>query len=138
MSVLLTPSGRRGIKVPVPNAVIASMTRHIVGLQRLTGGRFKMNGHPLLLLRTVGTKSGEPRTSMLAQFPEPDGATLIVASFGGTARHPAWYFNLAKHPDQVQIERAGELIRVRPQSLSGEERERAWQRISSIAPNFAE
>jgi len=38
----------------MPNAVIAAMTRLIVGLQRLTRGRFKMNGHPLLLLRTVG------------------------------------------------------------------------------------
>ncbi|HEV8635744.1 MAG TPA: nitroreductase family deazaflavin-dependent oxidoreductase [Chloroflexota bacterium] len=138
MSVVLTPSGTRGVKLPVPNGVIAAMTRILVGLQRLTRGRFKMNGQPLLLLRTVGAKSGEPRTTMLAQFPEPDGSTLIVASFGGTARHPAWYFNLAKHPNQVSIERGGELIRVRPQSLSGEEREQAWQRIVTTAPGFGE
>jgi deazaflavin-dependent oxidoreductase (nitroreductase family) len=138
MSVVLTPGGTRGVKLPVSNGVIAAMTRILVGLQRLARGRFKMNGQPLLLLRTVGAKSGEPRTTMLAQFPEPDGSTLIVASFGGTARHPAWYFNLAKHPDQVLIERGGQLIRVRPQSLSGEQREQAWQRIISTAPGFAE
>src|SRR5262249_51784115 len=50
-----------------------------------------------LLLHTVGARSGEPRTTMLAQFPEPDGSTVVVASFGGAARHSAWYVNLAKH-----------------------------------------
>jgi deazaflavin-dependent oxidoreductase (nitroreductase family) len=138
MTVVLTPSGTRGVKLPVPNGVVAAVTRILVALQRLTRGRFTMHGQPLLLLRTVGARSGEPRTTMLAQFPEPDGSILIVASFGGTARHPAWYFNLAKHPDQVSIERGGELVRVRPRSLRGEEREQAWQRIVSTAPGFAE
>ena len=42
---------------------------------------------------------------LLARAPdlEPDGSTVIVASFGGAAKHPAWYFNLAKHPDQVRM-----------------------------------
>src|SRR4030095_774485 len=137
MSVVLTPGGSRGVQLPVPKGVIAAGTRVLVGLQRLARGRFKMHGQPLLLLRTVGARSGQPRTSMLAQFPESDGSTLIVASFGGAAQHPAWYFNMAKHPDQVSIERDGRLIPVRPQSLSGAERERAWQRIIASAPGFA-
>lgn len=138
MSVVVTPSGTRGVKIPLPNGVLVAGTRLLVGIQRLTRGRFKMNGAPLLLVHTVGAKSGEPRTSMLAQFPEPDGSTVIVGSFGGAAKHPAWYFNLAKHPDQVFIEREGKLIHVRPQSLSGEERERVWRRIVATAPGFAE
>ena len=75
---------------------------------------------------------------MLAQFPEPDGSTVVVASFGGAARHSAWYVNLAKHTDQVWIERNRKLIRVRPESLTGDERERVWRRIVAIAPGFAE
>jgi len=91
-----------------------------------------------LLLHTVGARSGEPRTTMLAQFPEPDGSTVVVASFGGAARHSAWYVNLAKHTDQVWIERNRKLIRVRPESVTGDERERVWRRIVAIAPGVAE
>ena len=138
MAVVLTPRGTRGVKIPVPNGLMALLNRIPVALQRLSGGRMKMNGQPLLLLTTLGARTGRPRTSIITQFPEPDGATLVVASFGGAASHPAWYFNLAKHPDQVFIERDGHRIRVRATSLSGEERARTWQRIVSIAPGFAE
>ena len=137
MSVVLTPGGKRGVKLPVSNRIMAFFNRVPVALQRLSGGRMKMKGQPLLLLTTLGARTGQPRTSIITQFPESDGSILIVASFGGAARHPAWYFNLAKHPDQVFIERNGRRIRVQPTSLSGEERERAWQRIVRIAPGFA-
>ena len=60
-----------------------------------------------------------------------------MASFGGAARHSAWYVNLAKHTDQVWIERNRKLIRVRPDFLTGEG-ERVWRRIVAIAPGFAE
>jgi deazaflavin-dependent oxidoreductase (nitroreductase family) len=58
-----------------------------------------MHGQPLLLLTNVGARTGQLRTSMVAHLPESDGSTLIVASFGAAAKHPAWYFNLAKHPE---------------------------------------
>src|SRR5229473_3071162 len=126
MSVMVTPSGTRGFTIPIPRRLMAPLARIPVALQRLSGGRLKMHGQPLLLLTTLGARSGQPRTSMVAQFPESDGSTLIVASFGGAAKHPAWYFNLAKHPDQVFIERNRRRIRVQAMSLSGQEREAAW------------
>ncbi len=138
MSVILTPSGTRGVNYPIPRRLMALLTRVPVALQRLSGGRLKMHGQPLLLLTTVGARTGQPRTSMVSQFPESNGSTLIVASFGGAAKHPAWYFNLAKHPDQVFIERNGRRIRVQAISLSGEERAAAWQQIVRMAPGFAE
>jgi deazaflavin-dependent oxidoreductase (nitroreductase family) len=138
MSVVLTPNGTRGVKFPISTRLMALFNRIPVVLQRLSGGRMKMHGEPLLVLTTVGARSGQQRTNMVAQFPEPDGSTLIAASFGGAAKHPAWYFNLAKHPDHVFIERDGRRIRVQPTSLSGEERQTAWRRIVSIAPGFAE
>ncbi len=138
MSVVLTPNGTRGVRFPIPARAMAFLTRIPVLVQRLSGGRLKMHGTPLLLLSTVGARTGQPRTSMVAQFPEPDGSTLVVASFGGAARHPAWYFNLAKHPERVYIERNGRHIHVQPTSLSGEERDTAWRRIVRIAPGFGE
>src|SRR2546430_2555378 len=97
MSVTLTPNGTRGVSMPMPNWLVAFFGRLMVGLQRLSRGRMKMRGQELLVLTTIGARTSEERTTMLAQFPEPDGSTMVVASFGGTAKHPAWYFNLAKH-----------------------------------------
>jgi hypothetical protein len=44
---------------------------------------------------------------------------------------------MAKHPDQVWIEVNGRKIRVRAESLKGSERERIWQRIVAVAPQYA-
>jgi deazaflavin-dependent oxidoreductase (nitroreductase family) len=70
-------------------------------------------------------------------FPEGDEAWLIVASANGAASHPAWLYNLAAHPDQVEIEVDGRKIAVTPQTLTGEDRATAWERITRERPNFA-
>jgi deazaflavin-dependent oxidoreductase (nitroreductase family) len=105
-------------------------------VHRLTGS--KMSGRPLLYLTTVGAKSGQRRTSVVMPFPDGDDAWLIVASRGGTADHPAWFYNLAKHPDQVEIEFEGRRTAVTPRRLEGEERAAAWERITRERPNFGE
>jgi deazaflavin-dependent oxidoreductase (nitroreductase family) len=104
-------------------------------VHRLTGS--KMGGRPLLYLTTVGAKSGQRRTAVVMPFPEGDDAWLIVASKGGAATHPAWFHNIAAHPDQVEVEVDGRKTAVTPQTLSGEERAAAWRRITSERPNFA-
>jgi deazaflavin-dependent oxidoreductase (nitroreductase family) len=102
---------------------------------RLTGS--KMGGRPLLYLSTVGAKSGQRRTAVVMPFPEGDDAWLIVASKGGAASHPSWFYNLAAYPDQVEVEVEGRKTAVTPQTLTGEERATAWQRITSERPSFA-
>jgi deazaflavin-dependent oxidoreductase (nitroreductase family) len=104
-------------------------------MHRLTGS--KMGGRPLLYLSTVGAKSGERRTAVVMPFPEGDDAWLIVASKGGAATHPAWFHNLAAHPDQVEVEFKGRKTAVTPQTLTGDERATAWKRITTERPNFA-
>jgi deazaflavin-dependent oxidoreductase (nitroreductase family) len=105
-------------------------------VHRLTGS--KMGGRPLLYLTTVGAKSGERRTAVVMPFAEGDDAWLVVGSKGGAASHPAWFHNLAAHPDQVEIEFEGRKTAVTPQTLSGDERATAWQRIITERPGFAE
>ncbi len=109
------------------------------GFYRLIGRRIRIQGRPLLLLTTIGAKTGQRRESPLAWFeddpPRPD-AWLIVASAGGAASHPGWYVNLARRPDDASIEVAGRHIAVTPQSLDGEERKRAWARIVALAPGY--
>ena len=96
-------------------------------------------GFPVLLLTTMGARTGQQRRSIVGYFRDASHprAWLIVASAGGSARHPAWYFNLAKHPDGVWIEVGDRKLQVRPTLLTGEERAQAWQRVIAEAPSFA-
>ena len=98
----------------------------------------RMNGFNALILTTVGRKSGLERTSPVGWFPGPDGSWLIVASAGGAPGNPAWYYNIAAHPDQVRIEVAGRKVAVAAAQLHGDERAEAWAQIIAAAPRFAQ
>jgi len=111
-----------------------------VAMFRLTGGRMRVQGRPLLLLETVGARSRKRRQSTLGWFPDVDPtrrAWLVVASAAGAASHPAWSVNLARRPDDASIEVGGERIAVRAESLHGAERESAWARVIALAPGYA-
>lgn len=136
MSVELTPSGTRGFKVPTVPKLLRKPLNGL--LYALLNRAVRRRGGQLLALTTVGAKSGTAHTVPLSWFPDGDNAWLVVASYGGSARHPAWYINMAKHPDQVWIELGGRKIRVRPESLKGSAREQAWQQIVAVAPNYAQ
>ncbi|MGH3260475.1 MAG: nitroreductase/quinone reductase family protein [Trebonia sp.] len=100
-------------------------------------GSGKTMGMDGLVLSTVGAKTGQRRQTLLGTFPDGEGAWLIVASAGGQQKNPAWYHNLAAHPDQVQIEVAGKTVSVTPAQLTGDERAAAWQRITAAQPRYA-
>jgi deazaflavin-dependent oxidoreductase (nitroreductase family) len=132
VSVEVTPSGTRGAFFPRPllkllNEVIFRIFRN----RRFTGAR-------ILMLTTIGARSGQPRRNTLGCFTDGDNAWIIVGSAGGSARHPGWVFNLAKHPDQVRIEIGNRKLKVRPETISGEERNRVWQQIIAEAPVYAD
>jgi deazaflavin-dependent oxidoreductase (nitroreductase family) len=122
------------------------MTGITVAAYHLLGDRMRVMGQPLLLLATVGARSGKARQTLLCRFPdEPleagrdavDRTWLVVASGAGSARHPARFLNVARHPDQVWVEIAKRRRHVRPESLTGVERARAWRRIVALAPGYA-
>jgi deazaflavin-dependent oxidoreductase (nitroreductase family) len=139
MSVDITPRGTRGGGMPrFLRPLLGLGSRMMVGRYRRRHGEMSLNGQPLVLLTTVGAKSGERRETLVNRFPDGDSTTswIITASAGGSATHPAWLFNLAKHPDQVWLEIDGRPVHVRPETLQGGERETAWQRIVSLSPRF--
>jgi len=105
-------------------------------LRRKGGGQ--MMGFNALILTTVGRRSGVERTNPVGWFPGQDDTWLIVASANGATDNPAWYYNLAAHPDKVRIEVAGRTIDVTAEQLHGEERAQAWQAITASAPRFAQ
>ena len=94
------------------------------------------NGGRVLMLTTVGARSGEQRRSTLGYFPDGDNGWIIIGSAGGAAKHPAWIYNLAKHPDQVWVEIGNRKIKVTPETLKGEARAQAWQRVVANAPGY--
>lgn len=131
-----TPSGTRGPhKSTRANPLMRLALRMALRSHRRGGDQFR--GMDLLYLTTVGAKTGERRVTSVARFPDEGGAWLVVASFGGSANHPAWYHNIAAHPDQVWIEVAGHHFRAVPEQLDGERRERAWQQITAVQPRYA-
>ena len=131
MSVEVTPQGRRGFKMP--RAAIAMMGL-MPGLYRLLNGRGMGS---TLILTTVGAKSGQKREAHLTSFPEGDG-WLVVGSKGGSATHPAWYINMAEHPDEIWVQVGNRRTRVTAESLKGEARMKAWRRIVSKFSNYAD
>jgi deazaflavin-dependent oxidoreductase (nitroreductase family) len=97
----------------------------------------KMNGFPLVLLTTVGSKTGRERTSVLGGFPEDGGSWLVVGSKGGSVTHPAWFLNLCKHPDQVWLEVGNRKFQARPELLKGDEYEAAYAKVVAASPRYA-
>ncbi len=86
------------------------------------GGR--LLGVPMLLLTTIGRRSGQPHTTALTYL--TDGAHfVIVASNGGSPHHPAWLLNLRAHPE-VQIQVGPTRHRVRAREAADPERQRLW------------
>lgn len=129
-----TRAGTRGARQPAGFLARQMNTFMSRRLRRKRGGTFM--GLNALVLTTVGRKSGADRTNPVAWFPGPDGSWLIVASAAGAARNPAWYYNIAAHPDQVQIEIEGRTVAVSAEQLHGTDRAEAWQQIVAAAPRF--
>src|SRR6516162_7479767 len=132
MSFEKTPAGTRGTSMPGVGSPVAKW----MGNQMIKRARRKGSTHTLVLT-TTGAKTGQRRETLLGSFPDGDNAWLIVASFGGNAKNPAWYHNLAAHPDQVEVEVSGRKVKVTPAQLAGAEREAAWQRITTANNRYA-
>ncbi len=56
-----------------------------------------MKGMPIILLTTIGAKTGKLRKTPLMRV-EHDGEYAVVASLGGAPKNPVWYYNVAKNP----------------------------------------
>jgi deazaflavin-dependent oxidoreductase (nitroreductase family) len=132
-----TSNGTRGARQPKAGLLMTWFNNRNAKKIRRKGG--KIMGFNALVLTTVGAKSGAERTSPVGWFPtDDDDSWLIVASAAGAPKNPAWYYNLAAHPDKVTVEMGGGRIPVAAEQLHGAEREEAWQRIIKAAPRFAQ
>lgn len=96
------------------------------------GGRWE--GSKLVLVNTIGARSGQVRTIPLAYL-EQDDRVYIVGSAAGSERHPAWYHNLVANPD-ITWELGDEPISGKASLLDGDERASTWNDIVAALPFF--
>lgn len=98
------------------------------------GGPFE--GGTLLLLHTVGAKSGEPRVTPVMYQDIGDGVA-VFASKAGAPTNPAWYHNLLANP-RVSAEIGTETLPFVARVAEGAERDRIWEAQKQGNPGFAD
>ncbi len=91
-------------------------------------------GSSLVLLHTVGARSGEARINPVLAIADGDG-WLVIASAAGSPKHPAWYFNLVAQP-QIVVETPDGVFDVLATSLEGAEWDAAWATFTSRSSAF--
>jgi deazaflavin-dependent oxidoreductase (nitroreductase family) len=142
MAIKATPNGTYGTRMPggkLLQKLYEPMAKRGIAAYRRTGGKNRMSqmmGFPVVLLTTKGAKSGQERTVSIAGFADGDDAWLVIASAGGSHRHPAWFNNMVKHPEDITLEVGSRKLKVSGESLHGREREDAYARVVAIAPRF--
>jgi deazaflavin-dependent oxidoreductase (nitroreductase family) len=98
------------------------------------GGQFA--GAPLLLLTTTGAKTGRRLTTPV-MYTDDGERLLVYASKAGAPTNPAWYHNLVANP-RVTVEVGNEQFEATAAVITGEERDRLYERHAQQYPGFAE
>ena len=94
-----------------------------------------LRGVPIIVLTTVGAKSGALRKTALMRV-EHDGSYLVVASKGGAPDEPAWGNNIRRHP-LVELQDGAAKRDYNARELSGDERALWWERANAVWPDYA-
>ena len=125
------PSGVTGVLFRL------SIRAHAV-LYRLSGGRLggAMAGVPVLLLDTVGRRSGKARTTPLVYMRDGE-RFVVIGSAGGAAQHPAWVHNL-RQAARATVTVGRKRFAMTAAEANGEERARLLADFTAIFPRFAD
>jgi deazaflavin-dependent oxidoreductase (nitroreductase family) len=102
----------------------------------MTKGRLggKMNGVSLVMLTTLGRKSGQLHTTMVGAPIVSDEMVVILASYAAGDRNPQWYYNLLANPD-VELSVRGVKRKMIAREAKGEEKTELWRRaVAQGAP----
>ena len=94
-----------------------------------------LRGRPIIVLTSVGAKSGKLRKTALMRV-EHDGDYAVVASLGGSAKHPVWYYNLKAHP-HVELQDGAVKLDYLAREVTGDEKAVWWERAVETWPDYA-
>jgi deazaflavin-dependent oxidoreductase (nitroreductase family) len=95
-----------------------------------------MKGMPIILLTTVGAKTGKLRKTPLMRV-EHDGEYAVVASLGGAPKNPVWYYNIAKNP-RVELQDGSVTRDYDAREVFGDEKATWWERAVAAYPDYAD
>ena len=128
-------STERDLSGPARMALKLGSGAH-AGVYRATGGKLfgRMGKSPILLLNTVGRKSGKKRTSPLLYVMDGEDF-VIIASKGGAPTHPDWYLNLRNDPEAT-VEIGDREVRVRAEEADPQEKARLWRKMVEMYPTY--
>ena len=107
-------------------------------LYRLSGGRIgaKLDGLEMILLDTIGRKSGQVRTVPLACYSYKD-SVIVVAGNSGLDREPVWWLNLKSQPE-INVQLGRENFKVAAEELLDNERDECWQQVVNVNSRLIE
>jgi len=94
-----------------------------------------LRGRPIIVLTSVGAKTGKLRKTALMRV-EYAGLYAVVASLGGAARNPVWYYNLKKDP-HVELQDGAITRDYTAREVSGAEKAVWWERAVETWPDYA-
>jgi len=124
------------LSIFLPASALRLMGRLNTPIYRLTRGRLmnKVGRAPVMLLTSIGRRSGQPRTAPVVYL--ADGERLVViSSNGGNHNAPGWSYNLKANPD-AEVEVGGERRLVHARVADGEERAALWHRMNEQYAGF--
>jgi deazaflavin-dependent oxidoreductase (nitroreductase family) len=96
----------------------------------------RLVGNDMLLLTTTGISTGEPHTVPLLYLRDGD-RLVVIASYGGRPKPPAWYRNLSAD-DRVEVQVRGQRRRMRARTADASERISWWPRVVAAYDGYAE
>ncbi|MFD0886895.1 nitroreductase family deazaflavin-dependent oxidoreductase [Streptosporangium algeriense] len=117
---------------PTPQSRNAAVIEEFRANKGKVGGFFE--GTDLLLLTTVGARSGRPHTTPAVYVRDGD-TVAVAASYGGAPKHPAWYHNLVANPE-VTVEIGTERYQATAVPARGAERDRLFALMVAGTPRF--
>ena len=121
------------------NDQVHEWNRKTIDEFRAEGGKVGGNfaGAPLLLLHSIGARSGQERINPMMYQDLGDGRVAVFATKGGAPTHPDWYHNLVANPD-VTAEIGTDTRDFRARTAAADEREPIWTKQKQDYPGFAD
>ena len=123
-----------GEYVPSPSARAAQQVEQYESSGGTKGTT--MRGMPVVILTTVGAKTGALRKAPLMRV-EHEGTYAVVASLGGAPKHPVWYYNVLANP-RVELQDGPEKHEYVAREVTGDEKALWWERSVAAYPDYAD
>ena len=125
-----------------PRWTVRWITRAQVFVYEHSNGRIGASaaGMRHLLLRATGRRSGRSSTVCLPYWLDPENRRIVVASYGGAPRNPAWFHNVADrgaNPEVVVRDRDRVFWSI-AEVLKGSERDELWAHLVADRPFYAD